>query len=358
MKKVITLLLAINFYLLATAQTLIEIDLAKSHHLQQTIDLNKTGIFIKNKLLNTEYKISIEAKENIVPPFTVPLPQKSRFSEEEVKRCNNAKTDLSNIFGELNGEKSNEANIAKLLIKAENEINILKKIDSIKDCISLFEEEFKIIKSNTEVSYLFDFPLKSNQIITILIERLGENSAKYTYVYKTPEKNRWLVHYGLTYAPRALSNTANYFAFADTGIANRYTITKNNDNGPKPWDNISATINFTFPFHGDSRDVDGGFTAGFGLNAGLELSGHVGLSAIIGENIILSSGLAMLQRQKLRGEYKEGQIIKTNLNFEALHEKIWVPEIFFSIGFRFGSNPFAKKTTAPSTTPATTATTE
>lgn len=52
-----------------------------------------------------------------------------------------------------------------------------------------------------------------------------------------------------------------------------------------------------------------------------------------------------MQKYKLMGAYREAQILKTDLNFEALHHKVWLPELYFLIGFRFNSNPFAKKTT-------------
>ena len=183
-----------------------------------------------------------------------------------------------------------------------------------------------------------------------------KNSKPVTWVktFKTPEKTRWLVHYGLTYAPTLISKFDHYHSFADTSAANKYTITKDNGNGPKAWENISATIDFTYPFHGDERNYDAGITAGFGISAGLELSGHIGLSAIIGQNVIVGSGIAFMQKKKLKGQYKEGQIIKENLSFDALHEKVWVPELFFTIGFRFGSNPFVKKDAADSKKPVTT----
>src|SRR5690606_3425279 len=93
-------------------------------------------------------------------------------------------------------------------------------------------------------------PLKNNQVITLTITKVDTDGnpvgdGKWTFVLKTPEKSRWLVHYGLTYTPSIISKTDHYYSLADTSMANKFTITRENDNGPKPWENISATINFT-----------------------------------------------------------------------------------------------------------------
>ena len=222
------------------------------------------------------------------------------------------------------------------------------------DCKALLKK--RLDETRQTLDFPYNGKLGYNETITLKIVRIGLDEIPIdtlTYTFNTEEKTRWLVHYGLTYAPSIISKVDHFHSLADTSVANKYTITKDNKNGPKPWDNISATINFTYPFHGDSGGFDGGFTAGFGISTGFGLSGQAGLSAIIGDNIILSSGVVLMQKQKLKGEYKEGQIIKENLSSDALHEKVWLPEVFFTIGFRFGSNPFASKTTpAATTTPA------
>ncbi|MGV3765208.1 MAG: hypothetical protein ACO1NW_03730 [Chitinophagaceae bacterium] len=193
------------------------------------------------------------------------------------------------------------------------------------------------------------YSLHDNEEVLLTVKKISSDETEqesWNYTFETPQKSRWLTHYGLTYAPSIISKVSNYYSLADTSTANRYTISKENDNGPKPWENISVTANFTYPFHSDNRGFDGGFTAGFGLSAGFELSGHAGLSMIIGQNIIIGTGVGFMQKHRLKGEYREGQVIKENLSFDALHRKVWMPELNFTIGFRFGSNPFGKKSSS------------
>ncbi|MEQ9414055.1 MAG: hypothetical protein RIF39_09500, partial [Cyclobacteriaceae bacterium] len=110
----------------------------------------------------------------------------------------------------------------------------------------------------------------------------------------------------------------------------------------KFWENVSPTIIFTYPFTKKERDIKVGFSA-IASTDFKSLSGGAGLSAIIGNNIVIGSGVHFSQKYVLRGEYKDDgtQVIKSNLDFEQLHEKRWGPEIFLTIGFRFDKNPFS-----------------
>jgi hypothetical protein len=333
MKKILMLLSTGCFLNTAISQAILDLSLTKGN--TQTIDLKTKSIRLINCSKKYRYQLDWDVKITKTPVFEIggPASDTVPYSSE-----------YALIMQKLNNSTSEDS--IKKYVAIGNKIIEGSSGDA---CIVKLKASIAETEQVIEIPYL---PLKYNQIITIAISKFDKDGnaddTKWTFILKTEEKTRWLVHYGLTYAPSIISKTNKYFAFADTGVANRYTVTKNNDNGPKPWDNISATINFTYPFHNDSRLFDGGFTAGFGISTGFELSGHAGLSAVIGENVILSSGLVFMQRYKLRGEYKEGQVIKTNLNFEALHEKVWFPEVFFTIGFRFGSNPFAKKSTSTS----------
>lgn len=314
------------------------VDLGDDNYKGQQIDLDTKTFVMINKKKRINYKISWQKTRRDNTAFSIDALRGGGQAAADTS-CSNE--DVEDIIDGLVNAK-NEKEVKEFVTKANQILPTLPdglcKTDLLK-----------------EISYTrapLDFPyggrLSYNDVITLTVERLGLDEKLIdtrTYVFKTPERDRWLIHYGLTYAPSAISRFSKYYALADTSATNKYTIKKENKNGPKPWDNISATINFTYPFHGDSRDFDGGFTGGFGLSTGFEVSGHAGLSMIIGQNIILSSGVVMMQKHKLNGEYKEGDIVKTNLNFEALHTKVWVPELFFTIGFRFGSNPFAAKKT-------------
>ena len=334
MKRLSVLLISLFTVNVCNAQ--IELDLSMDKGNTIFIDLDVKFVKLINAVKNKfSYLVDVQRTTIITPVFDIQGAQNIAGIDK-----NTCSKETQVILGKLDAAKT-EKELKEAVNNAKEHLKLKKEPKD--ECVKAVQSAL----TNTEIVVPFDFKVKNNQIITVTISKFETGKkdpvSTWTFILKTEEKTRWLTHYGLTYTPSAISKMDHYHAFADTSVANRYTINKNNDNGPKPWENISATINFTYPFHGDSRGFDGGFTAGFGINAGLELSGHAGLSAVIGDNVILGTGIAFMQKQKLKGQYKDGQIIKENLAFDALHEKVWLPEIFFTIGFRFGSNPFAKK---------------
>lgn len=326
--------LFISFILLLSIHCInaqVTIDLAFKKGNSQTIKTSEKSIRLINCSKVFQYKIDWGFQEQRTPTF----------NNEGVQSGKDCSDDENNIIQKL--KNSEQEDSIKKYVDLGN-----KLLPTIKDpgCIQKLKQSISETENIVNIPYA---PLNYNQIITVTITKIEltgkhEEKSKWVFILKTEEKTRWLIHYGLTYTPSIISKTDNYFAFADTSVSNRYTIKKENDNGPKPWNNISATINFTYPFSTKNKSVDAGFTAGFGLNPDFLLSGHTGLSVIIGDNVILGSGIAFMQKYKLIGQYFENEVIKTNLDFDALHHKVWLPEFYFTIGFRFSQNPFAKKT--------------
>ncbi|MCK7556223.1 hypothetical protein MKQ70_14855 [Chitinophaga sedimenti] len=77
-----------------------------------------------------------------------------------------------------------------------------------------------------------------------------------------------------------------------------------------------------------------GITAGFSYN--LEnFSSLIGPSITIGDFISLNTGIALAQKDMLKGKYNAGDKISENLDFDQLHTKTWTYDLFFSIGLRF-----------------------
>lgn len=335
------LIITISLFIYEATGAQVTLDLSLKNGSKQTITLRESTIRLINCSKQYRYKAEWDFVQNITPQFE--LKDKAAQSSEDCSQ------ELKIIQEKLLYSKSEDS--VKKYVDLGN-----KLIPNLTDskCIASLKASIAETEQVIPIPYA---PLKNNQVITLTVTKIDTDGnpvggGKWTFVLKTPEKSRWLVHYGLTYTPSIISKTDHYYSLADTSMANKFTITRENDNGPKPWENISATINFTYPFHADPKGFDLGFTAGFGLSAGLEISGQAGLSMIIGDNVILGSGIVMMQKYKLMGRYKNGQIIKENLNFDGLHDKVWLPELYFTLGFRFGNNPFAKKATEPAAAPA------
>ncbi len=320
----------------------ISLDLSVKGGSTQRISTKEKEIRLINCVVNgVQYKIDWDFVQDLTPPL--------KINDKTFQSTGTCSQEVEHIEADI--QNANSEDVIKKIVDQGKEL-----IPSLTDpnCVMSLKSIIAQTENVREIPYI---PLNNNQVITVTVTKIDKDGnqvgdSKWTFVLKTPEKSRWLVHYGLTYTPSIISKTAHYYSLADTSMANKFTITRENNNGPKPWENISATINFTYPFHANPKDVDWGFTAGFGLSAGLELSGQAGLSMIIGDNIILGSGVVMMQKYKLMGKYKEGQVIKENLDFAGLHDKVWLPELYFTLGFRFGNNPFAKKATEAESTSA------
>lgn len=67
------------------------------------------------------------------------------------------------------------------------------------------------------------------------------------------------------------------------------------------------------------------------------------ISLIIGKNLSFQAGSGVIQKETLRGENYEGQIVNEHPDFENLHRRVYYPEWFFSGAFRFGKVVFVER---------------
>ncbi len=331
MKKLRWIKLAIIsalFYFQGNAQ--IEMDLADKSQISKTISLKTSPILKISNLIPSEYEkgnysIFIDLVEEEVPPLKF-SPASSQCSDSlEVIQ------DWIETIAIANDEmtiKKSKAELEKLM----KEFNMKTQ----KPCFDFLTD----LLSNTEHSFKLGFELAKNQTITVTVKRkpskTGDSTIVWTGVFKTPSESPFLVHYGLTYSPNIINDPDHFFAKEDTG--GTYLITKMNDNGSKSWSNLSATVNFSYPFLWKESDFEGAATAGFGINAETRMSGFMGLSLIIRKNILLGTGIIFTQKNYLKGMYSEGDRINDNQDFDALHEPLWGPELYLTIGFRLSGD--------------------
>jgi len=315
----------------------IEFDLSKKINITQTIDLKEKSIIFSNLLpgKRDQYSFSINKAEEDIPPFNT-----SKLAAEE---CSSTEQSLQTAIVSVQNSQSEEdlsSNIKKLREE-------MKKLSSsnqscIDYCNSLIEK--------TIYTQPLLFSLRNNQTITVTVSRKFKTTSQkdttvtWTEIFKTPEKSPWIIHFGFTYQPNIISKYDQYFSKADTSNPNRFTITKKNGDQTKFWENLSPTIMFSYPFTNKNGESHLAFSAIAATNFSI-FSAGAGLSFIIGENVSLGSGIMFTQKYVLNGQYKEGDIIKTNLTFDQLHEKKWGPEIYFTIGLRFDKNPFSGSST-------------
>jgi hypothetical protein len=356
--KATLLISTFTFLISATVFGQITVDLSKDNVSSETIDINlKPLVIVKNMLpanATNKYSFSIEMKEEKIPAF-------SNIGSTAGQSCtdNNDTKAYGEALKNLNAAKD-ETEMPKLIKNLQKEIdNLNSKYQSCKD------EGNSIIQTTTYTKDL-QFSLRNNQTISVNVTREfktkeGKDTSKiWAFTFKTPTKSPWSIMYGFTFIPNLMNPMINYYSKADTS-GKLFTIIRLNNQRNDFLKNISPTLMLTwkplkkYTLKGDERDWTAllsnnfyqlGFTGGLSLNFASEtgtVNVMAGPSIVIADNISISIGVAATQKNVLKGQYKEGDVIKENLDFDQLHEKKYMAEWFVSIAIRFDQSPFAKK---------------
>ncbi|MBA4852656.1 hypothetical protein [Emticicia sp. BO119] len=156
----------------------------------------------------------------------------------------------------------------------------------------------------------------------------------------TDTKGNWELNYGFAFKLNGLSSNKEYYSKADTGST--YLIAEKTKMKGLSGLNVYPTVFITYyPKHKELSSVFLGFTSGLGSNLE-EISAFIAPSLVIEQNVLISLGLSITKSSVLRGEYSANQRVKENLNFDQLHVGRYMPNVFFSLSYRFNKNPFKK----------------
>jgi hypothetical protein len=198
-------------------------------------------------------------------------------------------------------------------------------------------------------------------IVALVGLNISESNAQQPLKAPSPEASdykQFMVYFGYGVSPNKMTPVSQYFC--DSENSGSYTITKRSDPGVWSFKDATPVIyytwipNYTFhflnkkkrpkTFGGKMRNFFGTITSNPTYRIGL--AGGLGLnllrpqfmgapSIIIGKNLSFQAGVCVVQKETLRGEYYEGQMVNEYLEFETLHRRIYYPEWFFSVAFRF-----------------------
>ena len=339
MKKLLTIIPCV-LSLIGLAQP-ITFDLSKKINITQPISPQKiTSITIVNALAKsgTNYEISIIVKHNPTPPLSIPTGVSNPFAPgNKGNECKSLEDATAKIINE-----PDESQIPDEIINLQKELK-----NAPGTCAADTPPAQDAIKATTKTIILND-PITVNKgdELTITITRDKDN--KWTFTYKNEQLNHWTTYYGFTYIPDIFTKFSNYYANQQTDGS--YLITKMNGTNKNVLQNVSPTAMFTYRFFNNpDAIVKFGLTGGIFYNTEI-LGAMFGPSLIIGDNVTLNTGISFVQKYKLKGQYKDGQTIHDNLNFDQLHDKIWSYDMFISIGFNI-PELFTKKNSTPATTP-------
>jgi hypothetical protein len=356
MKKTTTLVLTLLLGAKLFAQQQIAIDLTQGKPDDKKVATGTVQLNLTNALPADQgwtYTVTTSVVNVLPGPIILPVNSVStnKFGDDSQCAGSQAISDaVSNVFKNVISEDQVKANFAAVTPQV---------LGLTGDCLT--EGKAALAKQDAKRNLILYVPdLKANQIVTVTITRANKDGAnrRFWEFKLTTEKivDSWLIHYGFTYQPNVFSTFPQYFAKADPTTANTYTITRQNGNPENALLNSSPSLAFTHPF---SRNYSG-FMPGVSIVTGTNLSTYsagLGLSGIIAYNGLISVGMMYTQKSALNGQYKEGDVIKDNLNFDQLHYKRGCFELFLTLAIRLDKNPFSSgSSTAKSSSGAAAAT--
>ncbi|MFI5162518.1 MAG: hypothetical protein ACHQHN_14655 [Sphingobacteriales bacterium] len=189
----------------------------------------------------------------------------------------------------------------------------------------------------------------------------------WTITFDTKEEGKFLTTYGFTYIPFTFEKPKIYYAQPVTlttpgqngGAATTSTAYNILQGSSEPVFDFAPTVIFHYLAY-NSNKWSISYTGGVGIN--LNTTDNNGVSPVVlaggsllyHQNIGFSFGLAAHAMSQLKGKYFPGQQITTNLEASDLNTNVTRLDPFFSITFRFSSNPFKSKSIVPSDSTPTT----
>lgn len=332
------------------------IDLSQEKKYDQTIETGKIDtLWIINKLVDSTYTYTFSVKKTRVAQPPLDFPTAAALTKSEKKALDTTRANkfikdpclpLKLAIAGLRSE-NRESRIADRIAAIEDSIT-----DAGTTCQTQIDIARKLIGATRDLKGLAQALIMDNdETVTVKVTRTkigtGDNAEKpkeWEFIFSTPGQ-RWKVFYGFTYSPDLISAEDTYFtqSMEDTTT---FQVTKGRNSGNKSvYKNLTPTVMFTYMLTRKDSDFKGAAVGGVSLDLS-KLSAMVGGALVIGDNLSLNAGIIFREKDRLINKYSDGQVIQEALEYDQLHEKIWQPEVFFSIGFRFSKNPFseAKKT--------------
>ncbi len=315
----------------SVAQTL-SLDLSKNKNstFSQTIEpqLLKQIVLINRAELST-YVIEVKKEKIQVPPI-------------DITALLGGDADDCGPLEEATRKLTNEPDESKIPNRITAIKNELTKLNGASGCAESIAKAYDAIEAITlPIKISVPINIGSGDKVTVTVTK---GTAVWTYVFFTETVPHGRIFYGFSYLlSNALSSFPTYYAKAGDA-ANSFIITRSNAANKKVFKNLTPTIMYTHMFFKDP-----GASLKFGLTGGFmaDLSNPslvASPSLVIGDAIALNFGIGVAQKDQLQGQYVEGLLIKDNLAFDQLHQKIWTYDLFFGISFHFNSNPFKKDT--------------
>lgn len=296
---------------------------------EKSIQGNSTydAILIKNSIIGKAYNLIVSREMQVFPS----LPFKNsglQAMAPDSANCTLLRTkydDLVQLFDRDNNKsaKVNEKKVSETILLLEAELlNSTCKNSQLKDSANaLISRCQKLIPEKIKVA--------SGETVTITITR---EDKVWTWELKGDKIGEWLMSYGFGFCSSALAGKTYHLQQMDDTTT--FKVTKDARPGALDLAYIPAIFYSFLPASKYNNSYNWSITAGLGF----DLSAPVvffGGGFMFRQNIGINMGIAFQQQSKLYPQYYEGQILTSSIQDSQLHDKVYRPNLFISINFRF-----------------------
>jgi len=210
--------------------------------------------------------------------------------------------------------------------------------ETIKDCTN--EEllkQFNEILDKTTLEPRINQNIELGEVANIRITRFDK---VWNFVIEKP-RGQWLISYG-PIAIIPLFYHEESFHLEKTDNSGEYLIKKGENKNKFLKELIPAIFFYWMPYsnHAFNFGLSGGISYQFDAQ---NLAIFAGGSLIYNYNLCINFGVGIAKQQYLKEKYREGMIINEYLEPDQLYESYYRPNLFLSISFRFGTNPFTQQ---------------
>lgn len=296
---------------------------------------DKYQVRVISKLPQAKYNIRV----SVVRPIE-PLPNiTSKGALDDVcKPLVDATDDLA--------KTTDEAQVPPKLASVESQIK------SADDGCKAKVQQARVVTGATEYLDNNTYDLKDGYYITAVVERLdadGKVSRAWERTFTTVQKH-WDVSYGYAFAAmgglnKLFKDQQTFYAKAVPNDTNKYAITR--EARPDRWQSApTAFFNWvnveSETWHGVPRWILPGLTTGLSIDlenpsvlGGMLWTYHTNVHASVG---------VLMHRERVLGNYTEGQVVSENLTADQLHTMQLRARPYIAVSWRFADNPFKSAT--------------
>lgn len=178
-----------------------------------------------------------------------------------------------------------------------------------------------------ESDVIAELIFRSNTQYILFVGVTGEEKIR-KYIIKSESDWKWTTSFG---ANAVFLTSRSRFTSVNNVVAE-------NKDGKM----MDLTPSIMFTFMNNQRNFSPGFTGGLGFDFE-ELSVFAGGALGIGQNIILTAGIAVHKQNRPNTDYTVGQAIDTSVTSDNLNKMQYRVNPFVGISFRFDKNPFVAK---------------